>query len=279
MRNLLLLIVVGLGALLLGPASALACSCAPPPAPSLALEASDLVFEGTVVGIPPEPAENEPQGFGAVEYRFNVARSWKGDPGMEVRLKTGSSGAMCGRQYNKGATYIVYASIRDNEVHDSLCSRTRTLEHATDDLSTLGEGTVPRSRGGVGRPAPPVDEAIGEQRPTTEGEQNQTPPGSDAQDSSTPVVADDSGAETAATEVAPSESTQPVEEADATKTESATKGDDAVAKPQGTPTAQETEDEGGPKEGCSMSAANGTNGFGIALFAFVFVGLRRRIGT
>ncbi|MCO4773048.1 MAG: hypothetical protein KDA24_23645, partial [Deltaproteobacteria bacterium] len=127
MRTLLCSLIAGFGALLLTPSLAAACSCAPPPPPAQALEAAGVVFEGTVVGIPAAPAENAPPAFGPVEYRFNVARSWKGNPGMEARVQTRASSAACGRRYTKGETYIIYGYItEEGNISDSLCSRTRT---------------------------------------------------------------------------------------------------------------------------------------------------------
>lgn len=268
MRTLLPSIVVGLGALLLGPAAALACSCAPPPEPSVALEASDVVFSGTVVGVPPAPAENAPQGVGPVEYRFNVAQSWKGEPGMEVRVLTNSSGAACGRKYTKGGTYLIYASMRDNAIHDSLCSRTRTLESATDDLAVLGEGAVPVSRGGAGRPGPPPSEdSTPGQVPTDSGPAGTVDPGDAA------ATGGDTGSEAAA----PAADTMPSEQVDPEKAEAAAEPKETAEKPMDPPP-EEEEEKGGPRENCSLSSADVSNSFGLVLLTCVIVGFRRRIG-
>ena len=155
MRTLLLALAAVGG--LLAPSFAAACSCAPPPDPMVALGHSGVVFEGTVIGLPAPPPEGSRQGGpGQVEYRFSVAQSWKGSPGMEVRVFTNSSGAACGRKYQKGETYLIYAQMSEEAtISDSICSRTRLLSGAAEDLAALGAGTPPRRRGGATAVTPP----------------------------------------------------------------------------------------------------------------------------
>jgi hypothetical protein len=257
MRTLPSLLVVGLGVLLLGPSIASACSCAPPPAPTLALEASAVVFEGTAVTVPEPPGEGVQQGFGAVEYRFNVARSWKGDPGMEVRLTTNRSGAACGRQFTKGETYIVYASAGDDGLRDSACSRTRAVSSAADDLEALGEGVVPHARGGA-RPVPPSgDGATSAPAAPTEGT-----PGTDVDAEAAAEAPVDGGAEPAA----------------ASEPMASTDGGAAAPAADASPEDDEPLRKG-PRENCSVSSSDVGNTAGLVLLTLCIVALRRRIGV
>jgi len=262
--------LAGLGALLTGPSLAAACSCAPPPAPEVALQGAGAVFEGTVVGIPAAPTENEPMGFGPVEYRFNVAQSWKGNVGMEARVTTNSSGAACGRKYSKGETYIVYGTVGDDGmVRDSLCSRTRTRENAADDLAALGAGVVPHSRGGV-RPGP-------------------GPSGTDAVPPTEPTEPPEGG--TAAAAVAAAEGTQPADAVDPSAAEpieeasaevAAEVAAEATTKPAAaskaaSKAANEDEDKL-PRENCSLSSADVSNTLGLVMLTGLIVAFRRRVG-
>ena len=192
----------------------------------------------------------------------------EGEPGMEVRVLTNSSGAACGRKYTKGGTYLIYASMRDNAIHDSLCSRTRTLESATDDLAVLGEGAVPVSRGGAGRPGPPPSEdSTPGQVPTDSGPAGTVDPGDAA------ATGGDTGSEAAA----PAADTMPSEQVDPEKAEAAAEPKETAEKPMDPPP-EEEEEKGGPRENCSLSSADVSNSFGLVLLTCVIVGFRRRIG-
>ena len=67
-----------------------------------------------------------------------------------------SAGASCGFPFVEGEEYLVYSS---NAVTVSLCSRTRSMSEADEDLASLGEGRSPRV-GTVG-PTPDVPDSEG----------------------------------------------------------------------------------------------------------------------
>jgi hypothetical protein len=114
--------------------AAQACSCLPPPPPSVALEQSDVVFQGRAF-------RTNAAGQNA-EYAFEVDRVWKGRVGPQVTLQTPSTSAACGRSYQIGQSYVVYARRSANDaLFDSACSRTRTAAAAGEDLEALGDGT------------------------------------------------------------------------------------------------------------------------------------------
>jgi len=273
MRTLICSLFAGLGLLVLSPSVAEACSCRPAPGPTEAMQGSDLVFEGTVVGIPAAPGESAPPSFGKVEYRFQVKRSWKGSPGMDLRVQTNASGAACGRQYKKGETYIVYATLSDDVVRDSLCSRTRTLASAEEDLAAFGEGVVPHARGGA-RPGPPVNQP-GDEPGSEPGEPGGEPTNVEAGDAQT------GDGETAETPDAGAETSQPAGEETAVS-------EPATAQPPEDTSVAQTGDEGGApdededdelpkKKGCSVSSADVGNTLGVLLLAMAIVGVRRRL--
>jgi hypothetical protein len=116
--------------------TARACSCLPPPAPGLALEQADVVFEGR-----PYTASTE---GGHTRYSFEVDRFWKGEPGERVDVETASSSAACGRNYQIGTAYLVYArQVSGGVLGDTLCSCTRTTMAAEEDFEVLGEARRP----------------------------------------------------------------------------------------------------------------------------------------
>jgi hypothetical protein len=77
---------------------------------------------------------------------FEVARVWKGDIGKKVTITTASNGAACGYGFDtKGeATYMVYCFGKADALQTNLCTRTRTLSGAQEDLKELGEGAPPQ---------------------------------------------------------------------------------------------------------------------------------------
>lgn len=77
-------------------------------------------------------------------YRFEVSRVWKGDVGADVDVQTAVSSSLCGRTFESGTSYVVYAYAADGGgLGDNICSRTRTSSSATEDLVSLGPGSPP----------------------------------------------------------------------------------------------------------------------------------------
>lgn len=115
---------------------ALACSCAPLPPPLEARDQANAVFTGTVVGITPDATGN----YNLV--RFQVLGVWKGVKCREVTIFTGSSDLNCGYNFVAGGTYLVYAyedtTVPGVRFNTNLCSRTRLIAEAGEDLAALG---------------------------------------------------------------------------------------------------------------------------------------------
>jgi hypothetical protein len=119
------------------PAIARACSCIPPGSPASAAADAQAVFEGRTFAV-------EHRGGKAI-YRFEVSRVWKGDVGSDVDLQTAISSSLCGRAFETGTSYVVYAHASEGGgLADNICSRTRASSSATEDLVALGPGSPPR---------------------------------------------------------------------------------------------------------------------------------------
>jgi len=136
------LLVAGfLGITMVDARPALACSCAVPPSPKVALEQTTAVFAGKVVNI--EQSER------ALKVTLNVSRYWKGITAPTAVVTTATNSAACGYSFKADGEYLVYANdVRGhNELVTSICSRTKLLESAKADLTELGEGKpAPLSR-------------------------------------------------------------------------------------------------------------------------------------
>ena len=113
-----------------------ACSCMPSPAPDKAFEQATAVFVGTVQDI------QQPTGRAAKLVTLTVEQGWKGllpHPKPKVTVSTCASGACCGYGFQEKESYLVYAYGESNALTVSLCSRTRPLAQADDDIAVLNK--------------------------------------------------------------------------------------------------------------------------------------------
>ena len=106
------------------------------PPPKEAAEAASVVFEGTAVGM----TSDKPPGQKLVYhvYEFEVVRAFKGEATERVTIRTMNNSAACGRSYEIGENYLVYARDADGQLTDNLCSRTRRIAVAKEDLLAFG---------------------------------------------------------------------------------------------------------------------------------------------
>lgn len=113
--------------------SAQACSCAPPPPPPQALERAAAVFSGKVTKI---------EQVNDFSKRVTIAldRTWKGVEGAEVAVYTASNGAACGYGFKEGESYLIYTYKTDRGQETNICTRTRGIADAAEDIKALGEG-------------------------------------------------------------------------------------------------------------------------------------------
>lgn len=101
-----------------------------------------------------EREHSQRPGGGRVGYAFEVLRRFKGETGSRIRVWTQGSGAMCGRSFAPGVSYPLYAKLdTEGRLRDSLCSRSREMSRASEDLEQLGKGAVVRAGGSSKEPS------------------------------------------------------------------------------------------------------------------------------
>ena len=145
---------------------AMACSCIPQPSPCEAFSQTPAVFVGRVAGIKEEKTEftrfgvKETIRTGLIAH-FVVEEALKGISQAEVDVVTGGGGGDCGYPFEEGQKYLVYAwpnkrgdrddanrigsthlagsgvKVVPGTLSASICSRTRLLKFAADDLALL----------------------------------------------------------------------------------------------------------------------------------------------
>jgi hypothetical protein len=124
------------------PQQAHACSCAMPGSTQEEIDRTDVIFSGTVDDV---RASGEMQ-FGVT---MTVNEDWKGleaSEREEVSVYTATDSAACGYGFQEGEEYLVYG-YRDQETGDvrvALCSATKLLAQADEDLAALN-GDEPRA--------------------------------------------------------------------------------------------------------------------------------------
>jgi hypothetical protein len=133
-----ILILTALGVVLV-PQPALACDCAELPPPDAAMSEADAVFAGEVT----ETRIVGDELTGDLIARIAVSDVWKGDVTETVEVRTATDTAMCGYPFQPNKSYLVYANGGAERLRVSLCSRTRPIEQAEEDLAALGMGYVP----------------------------------------------------------------------------------------------------------------------------------------
>ena len=110
-------------------------------------EAAGAVFSGKVIKIE-RPVASKSTPFASVKVYFKVIKSWKGITTDNVIISTSQSSNACGFQFTVDEQYLVYAGRLEKQLYTSICTRTRFLEDATDDINFLGvaEKTFPEKK-------------------------------------------------------------------------------------------------------------------------------------
>lgn len=117
-----------------------ACSCIMPGTPQEEVTRSDAVFSGKVTQQTPAAGLD---GSEAIKVSFEVGQVWKGQIPQELLLETSGSSASCGYTFENGKEYLVYAYSNEGQLSVNLCSRTALVADAQEDLTALGQSTVP----------------------------------------------------------------------------------------------------------------------------------------
>lgn len=150
--NLIAWPLLALACCLLAGGEASACSCASNGPPCDAFGEARAVFVGKVVGAKEQREVKEENGAKVVydvgEIYFKVEEAFEGVEGQTVTIHSGTSGADCGYWFRHGQHYLVYAYGDSTKyLSASICTRTRLLEGANEDLAFLR--SLPRKGAGV----------------------------------------------------------------------------------------------------------------------------------
>jgi hypothetical protein len=122
--------------ILLAPARADACSCVGGLPICQTFWEADAVFAGEVLSIDPVPDGADP-GFSRKRVRFQVQEVWRGGVEGVVEIRTGAGGGDCGYRFERGGTYLVYAHGNGGTLSTSICTRTKKLAMASEDLQYI----------------------------------------------------------------------------------------------------------------------------------------------
>jgi hypothetical protein len=115
-----------------------ACSCAGRPAPCEAYWDASVIFAGTVTYSSQASGKKGSYALSKRLVRFNVDEAFLGLNGTEAELFTGLGDADCGYGFKLGGQYLVYAyRQKDGSLYTGICSRTRPLSDAADDLAYI----------------------------------------------------------------------------------------------------------------------------------------------
>jgi Carboxypeptidase regulatory-like domain len=119
--------------------AALACSCAMSGPPCQATWRSDVVFAGTVISMAPIEVVSAGFRHQSMQVAFNVEQRFLNAPAGRIEVVTGMGGGDCGYRFTVGMKYLVYANKNEesSRLTTGICSRTRPLAEAKDDLQYL----------------------------------------------------------------------------------------------------------------------------------------------
>jgi hypothetical protein len=155
---------------MVAPAAAFAiCSCLRPVDPAVSRRFSDAVFVGVVDSVTAS-VEQPPYAVPGIPARrawFRVLAAWTTDRSEPRRAEavdsasplglrslrpaladsvavvgTGGGGGDCGYGFAAGEIYLVYAFERAGRLYTTICTRTRLVRDAAEDLASLGPPSV-----------------------------------------------------------------------------------------------------------------------------------------
>jgi hypothetical protein len=151
------------------PSPARACSCIGGIPICETFWKTPVVFAGEVIDISPAP---DPAAFADRRVRFTVERVWRGAASDTIDVMTSGSSASCGYGFQPGERYLVFTYDRGGTLWTGLCSATKRLVNAKEDLEYLNQ-KFPAADGGRvfgqamftgrssgGRPIPVTNRAV-----------------------------------------------------------------------------------------------------------------------
>lgn len=120
----------------LSPGNALACSCLER-VPCQAYGEASAVFVGTVIDTRIITINRANYERRRRAVRLSVDSPFRGVKGPEVELTTGMGGGDCGIRFVPARQYLVYAYEHEGKLSTSICSRTRSISRAAEDLNYI----------------------------------------------------------------------------------------------------------------------------------------------
>lgn len=132
----------GVVLVLTGVRSAQACSCNPASMePNLN---AAHIFQGAVMKLAHDPQKM------SITATVRVDKVYQGTVSGDVEVSTIDAGSMCGFEFKKGETYLIYATAPEPPFDTSLCSPSKRLADAAEDLKLLEDRAAPAA------PLPPT---------------------------------------------------------------------------------------------------------------------------
>jgi len=119
--------------------AAVACSCAMSSGGACeSYWSTPAVFSGRVVQIDDVKRGGDQLYYLSKKVRFAVIDPFRGVTGETIEVNTGSGGGDCGYKFEANESYLVYAwRSEDGVLSTGICSRTRPLTAAADDLAYI----------------------------------------------------------------------------------------------------------------------------------------------
>ena len=93
------------------------------------------VFTGTVIYSSTTTSKRGEYDVRERLVRFNIDQAFRGVKGKEVEVRTGLGDSDCGYNFRLGGQYLVYAYGDEDKLATGICSRTRPVSEAADDLA------------------------------------------------------------------------------------------------------------------------------------------------
>ena len=106
----------------------LSCTCAQLGTLDEEFKKADYVFMGAVVNMKTQNNENN--------VDLYVLDAWKGVKSDKVTVKTASTSAACGFNFELDKAYVIYGT-KNNGINVTICSKTASLSNSLKDLDSL----------------------------------------------------------------------------------------------------------------------------------------------
>ncbi len=130
---------------------AIGCSCGWIGSACEAASEADVVFAGTVLSV--ETLEADATGrqpYQSILVKFQIEQGFINAAPGPIEIGTGMGGGDCGYAFKAGSRYVVYATKRFSaRLYTGICSRTRSLAEAQDDLRYLTSMPSPNEGGRI----------------------------------------------------------------------------------------------------------------------------------